>query len=111
MSELSDFLEAGFTEASATIGTESLSIDGGDSVDVVKAESTHEREWEGRGYQSDASLSIVCQTSEFEAIYLLDATDYVGKPCTLEDIPWKIGTIKRGDYFMTIELLSLNQAE
>jgi len=111
MSELSDFLSSGFISASATIGTKSLSIDGGDSVDVVSAESTHEREWEGRGYQSDASLTVVCQTPDFDAIYLLDASDYVGMPCTLADNPWKIGTVRRGEYFITIELLSINQAE
>jgi hypothetical protein len=110
MSILSDFISAVAPIARTVIGSETLSIAGGTAIAGTFNEARHSREYEEGGFERDAMMDFVVETATFEATYTAAASAYLGKTATARGATWRVGSVNRGAFFVTVGLVATNKS-
>lgn len=110
MSILSVFIDAVSPVAQTVIGTETLAIGGGTSISGTFSEARNSRDYEEGGFERDGILDFVVGTSAFVAAYPNAATLYLGKAATARGETWRVNSISKGAFFVTIGLVSTNKS-
>jgi hypothetical protein len=110
MSILSDFISAVAPIARTVIGSETLSIAGGTAIAGTFNEARHSREYEEGGFERDAMMDFVCETATFEASYQSGANAYLGKTATARGATWRVASVNRGAFFVTVGLVATNKS-
>jgi hypothetical protein len=110
MSILSDFINAVAPIARTVIGSETLSIAGGTAIAGTFNESRHSREYEQGGFERDATMDFVVETGTFNAAYTASVTSYLGKAATGRGESWRVSSISKGAFFVTVGLVSTNKS-
>lgn len=110
MSILGDFIASVSPIARAVIGAESLTIAGGTAISGTFSEARHSRDYEEGGFERDATLDFVVETGIFSAAYSSTATSYLGKVATARGDSWRIASISKGAFFVTVGLVSTNKS-
>lgn len=110
MSLLSDFVAAAAPVATAIIGGESLSIAGGTAISGIPGEARFSRDYEDGGFEPEAMLDFVVQSSVFAAAYPAAAKTYIGKAATLRGASWRVSSVDVGASFVTVSLISTNKS-
>jgi hypothetical protein len=110
MSILSDFISAVAPIAQAVIGTETLSIAGGTAIAGTYNEARNSRDYEEGGFERDAMMDFVVETASFSAAYAGAVADYLGKSSTGRGDTWRVSSISKGAFFVTIGLVSTNKS-
>lgn len=110
MSILSDFVSAIAPLAREIIGSETLSIAGGTAIAGTFNEDRHSREYEEGGFERDAMMDFVVETATFEAAYTSTASAYLGKTATARGATWRVSSISRGAFFVTVGLVATNKS-
>jgi hypothetical protein len=110
MSILSDFITAVAPIAQAVIGTETLSIAGGTAISGTYSEARHSRDYEDGGFERDAMLDFVVQTATFSTAYTAAVTSYLGKAAAGRGDTWRVSSISKGAFFVTVGLVSTNKS-
>lgn len=112
-SPLQRFTQAAYTISSSIIGTESLTISGGDEVSGVLNESTHRKEYED-GFEQTGALEFVIDVSAFRAAYPGTFDSYRGKSAVARQQDWRIEQIRGGGatdgQFVIISLVPPNKS-
>lgn len=109
MSKLTDFVSSKFALARAIIGGETLTIGDGPALSVVFNELTRTRSLETGGWDQEITLSAVARLSDWSESYPLGIASYFGKTATARGDTFRIGTIRAGQSFVTLELVSLKK--
>ena len=104
MSLLSSFASQGHAVASAVIGVETVTIDGGDGVAAVLNEIVTARDFESGGHAPSNTLRAVIKTTVFNAAYSGAAGSYLGKDATARGVTMTVSSISKGALFVEIEL-------
>lgn len=104
MSRLTQFARAGFGQARTVIGGEDLTVSDGTAVSAVLAEVDQSRDYDGKGFDRDQSLTAVVDLAEWAAAYPLADSAYLGKVATARGITWRVGGITSGASFVTLRL-------
>jgi hypothetical protein len=110
MSILSDFISAVAPIARTVIGSETLSIAGGTAIAGTYNEARHSREYEEGGFERDAMMDFVVETGIFEAAYQSGANAYLGKTAAARGDTWRVSSISKGAFFVTVGLVSTNKS-
>jgi hypothetical protein len=110
MSLVSAFAAAAATQAFAIMGTQTLSIGGGDPVDIVGAETMDGSELMEYAQDPNTQKTCVCKRSAFDAAYPLDSQSYLKKSATTESRVFRVGSINRGRDFVIIALTGKERA-
>ena len=110
MSILSDFISAVAPIAQAVIGTETLSIAGGTAIAGTYNEARNSRDYEEGGFERDAMLDFVVQTAIFSTAYTAAVTSYLGKAAAGRGDTWRVLSISKGAFFVTVGLVSTNKS-
>jgi hypothetical protein len=110
MSILSDFIDTVAPIARTVIGAETLSIAGGTSISGTYSEARHSRDYEEGGFERDAMLEFVVQTATFSAAYTAAVTSYLGKAAAGRGDTWRVSSISKGAFFVTVGLVSTNKS-
>jgi len=110
MSLLTDFISTAAPQALATIGTEPLSIAGGDAVQAVLAEETASRDFTDVGFSPAASLTAVALVADWSVIYPGSAIFYVGKSAGARGKTFRVGSVDIGREFVKISLTEKEKA-
>jgi len=110
MSILSDFISAVAPIARTVIGSETLSIAGGTAIAGTFNEARHSREYEEGGFERDAMMDFVCETGTFETSYQSGANAYLGKTATARGATWRVASVNRGTFFVTVGLVATNKS-
>ena len=103
MSLLSSFALQGHAVASAVIGLETITINGGGGVAAVLNEIVTSRDYETGGQSTDNTIRAVVKTSVFNTSYAGDAGAYLGKDATVRGITMTVASISTGLSFVEIE--------
>lgn len=91
------------------IGTQSLSIDGGDAISAVIAEAEEGRDSVDGGFDKTQSLTVVVRTSIFQATYAADPITYEGQTATIFGRTLRIESISTGSTVTTINFSSTSK--
>lgn len=110
MSILSNFTKAAHSLARGIIGGESLTIRGGAAVSGIASEVTASRDYEEGGFEGSSTLEFVIDATEFVAAYPASLATYQGKTATARGETWRVATIKKGAFFVTVSLVSVNKS-
>jgi hypothetical protein len=110
MSLLSDFGSAIAPLAREIIGAETLSIAGGTAISGTFNEARHSRDYEDGGFERDAMMDFVVVTETFTAAYTAATNTYIGKSATARSETWRVASISKGAFFVTIGLISTNKS-
>lgn len=110
MSILSDFISAVAPIARTVIGAETLSIAGGTAISGTFNEAHHSRDYEEGGFERDAMMDFVVETGTFTAAYTAAANSYLGKSVTARGDTWRVSSVSKGAFFVTIGLVSTNKS-
>jgi hypothetical protein len=110
MSILSDFIDTVAPIARTVIGAETLSIAGGTAISGTYSEARHSRDYEDGGFERDAMLDFVVQTATFSAAYTAAVTSYLGKAAAGRGDTWRVSSISKGAFFVTVGLVSTNKS-
>lgn len=110
MSILSDFISSVAPIARTVIGAETLSISGGTSISGTFNEARHSRDYEDGGFERDAMMDFVVETGTFETAYTSTTSSYLGKSATGRSESWRVASISKGAFFVTIGLISTNKS-
>lgn len=110
MSILSDFIDTVAPIARTVIGAETLSIAGGTAINGTYSESRHSRDYEDGGFERDAMLDFVVQTATFSTAYTAAVSSYLGKTAAGRGDTWRVSSISKGAFFVTVGLVSTNKS-
>ena len=110
MSILSDFISSVAPIARTVIGAETLSISGGTAISGTFNEARHSRDYEDGGFERDAMMDFVVEASIFNTAYTALVTTYLGKSATGRGESWRVSSISKGAFFVTIGLVSTNKS-
>jgi hypothetical protein len=110
MSILSDFIDAVAPIAREVIGSETISIGGGAAISGTFNEARHSRDYEDGGFERDATMDFVVGSSAFVTAYPLAGSEYLGKAATARGDSWRVSSISKGAFFVTIGLVSTNKS-
>jgi hypothetical protein len=110
MSILSDFIDAVAPIARTVIGGETLSSAGGTAIAGTFNEARHSRDYEEGGFERDAMMDFVVQTATFSAAYTAAVTSYLGKAAAGRGDTWRVASISKGAFFVTVGLVSTNKS-
>lgn len=105
MSLLSNFANAGFTTASAIIGTVTISIDGGEAIACVENELRASRDYEVGRMAVENTLTVVCRRSVFDAAYTESVNSYFGARATVGGRTLTVESISKGVSHVSIDLV------
>ena len=103
---MTDFAKAAFTAARSVIGGESISIAGGTAVSCVLNEVSDSRGFETGGYEAEVELEAVADLTEFVDAYAATPPSYRGKTVTARGRTFRLDTIRTGQGFVTLRLIS-----
>lgn len=106
MSSLTDFAKAQFATARQVIGGEDVAIAGGTAISCVLNEVTDSRGFEQGGYEAEVELEAVAELAEFQAAYVSSPPTYRGKTATARGRTFRIDTLRTGQGFVTLRLIS-----
>ena len=110
MSILSDFIDTVAPLARTVIGAETLSIGGGTAISGTFNEARHSRDYEDGGFERDAMMDFVVEAGTFNAAYTAAVTSYLGKAATARGDSWRVSSISKGAFFVTVGLVSTNKS-
>jgi len=110
MSILSDFITTVTPIARTVIGSETLSIAGGTAIAGTFNEARHSRDYEEGGFERDAMMDFVAETATFEAAYTSTASAYLGKTASGRSATWRVASVSRGAFFVTVGLVATNKS-
>jgi hypothetical protein len=110
MSILGNFISSIAPITQTVIGADTLTIGNGMAIIGTFNEARHLRDYENGGFERDAIIEFVVGTTTFEAAYTDNANAYLGKKATARSITWRVASIRRGDFFVTLGLVSTNKA-
>jgi hypothetical protein len=110
MSILSDFISAVAPIARTVIGSETLSIAGGTAIAGTYNEARHSREYEEGGFERDAMMDFVVETGAFDLAYPANVTSYLGKAAIGRSDTWRVSSISKGAFFVTVGLVATNKS-
>ena len=110
MSILGDFISTIAPLARTVIGSETLSIAGGTVIAGTYNEARHSRDYEDGGFERDAMMDFVVETALFSAAYAGAVADYLGKTATGRGDTWRVSSISKGAFFVTVGLVSTNKS-
>jgi len=110
MSILSEFISSVAPIARAVIGAETLYSEGGTAISGTFNEARHSRDYEEGGFDRDAMMDFVVETATFASAYAGSVTDYLGKAATARDDSWRVSSISKGAFFVTVGLVSTNKS-
>jgi len=110
MSILSDFIDTVSPIARTVIGAETLSIAGGTAISGTYSEARHSRDYEEGGFERDAMLDFVVQTATFSTAYTASVASYLGKAAAGRGDTWRVSSISKGAFFVTVGLVSTNKS-
>lgn len=110
MSILSDFTRAAHSLAQSIIGGETLTIRGGSAVTGTASEVTSSRDYEEGGFEGLSMLDFVIDATDFSTAYPAAISSYQGKTATARGETWRVATIKKGAFFVTVSLVSTNKS-
>ena len=110
MSMLSDFIDTVAPIARTVIGADTLSIGGGASISGIFNEARHSRDYEDGGFERDATMDFVVDVTAFTASYTAVITTYIGKAATARSESWRVASISKGAFFVTVGLISTNKS-
>lgn len=110
MSILSDFISSVTPIAQAVIGTETLAINGGTAIAGTYNEARNSRDYEEGGFERDAMMDFVVEAATFNAAYASAVTSYLGKAAIGRGESWRVASISKGGFFVTIGLVSTNKS-
>lgn len=106
MSHLTDFAAAAFAKARTTIGGEAVTIAGGSAVSCVLNSVSDSRGFESGGYEAEVELEAVADVTEFQAAYADTPPSYRGKTATARGRTFRIDTVRTGQGFVRLRLIS-----
>lgn len=106
MSQITDFVAAQLAKARTIIGGESVSIAGGTAISCVLNEVTDSRGYESGGYEDEIEMEAVADLTEFQAAYSSSPPTYRGKTATARSRTFRIESIRTGQSFVTMRLIS-----
>ncbi|MGA0846891.1 MAG: hypothetical protein ACO3RV_10135 [Luteolibacter sp.] len=106
MSQLTDFAAAQFAKARTIIGGESVAIAGGSAISCVLNEVSDARGFESGGYEDEVEMEAVVDLVTFQASYAASPKTYRGKTATARGRTFRIESIKTGQSFVTLRLIS-----
>ena len=106
MSQLTDFASAQFAKARTIIGGETVAIAGGTAVSCVLNEVSDSRDFETGGYEADVELEAVVDLATFQAAYSSSPPTYRGKTALARSRTFRIDTLRTGQSFVTLRLIS-----
>ncbi len=110
MSILSDFIRAVAPLAQAVIGTETLAINGGAAITGTYNEARNSRDYEEGGFERDGMMDFVVETAIFTAAYPASEKTYLGQKAVGRAETWRVSSISKGAFFVTISLVSTNKS-
>ena len=85
------------------LGTETVSIDGGGTVDAVLNELVTARDFESGGHAPENTLRAVIKVADFDQAYASAVGLYLGKDATVRGITMTVASISKGISFVEIE--------
>jgi hypothetical protein len=111
MSIVTAFCQSASSLAAAMLGAEPLTIGGGAAVDSVLAEVSAGREFSAIGMDASTTMTAVVRLVDWLAAYPLPAADYIGKRATARNTTFRVGGIRAGAAFVTVELEDVNEVQ
>lgn len=109
MSDLSDFSRAAHDEAQAIIGTESLTIGGGNAVTATVGEMERNRESDMGGFEKvKRTVAVVDSVEILESYPTLQG--HIGSLATFKNETWRVDSFREGAFFTEVVLIDQEES-
>jgi tRNA A37 threonylcarbamoyltransferase TsaD len=110
MSLLTEFVTSALSQASAIIGTETVTIAGGTALNCVLNQIQDQRDLVDGGFDMSPTLDAVCDMADFIAAYPHLASSYLGKIAVARERNWRVTGIETRNPIVVIHLTDTAKA-
>lgn len=104
MSKLSDFIDAAAPQATAIIGTETLTLSTGATLAGIRNATKRSRDFQDIGIDIDGAFDFVVSASDFHAAFPAGAKAMMGTTATLAGNTYRVRGVEDGAFFVTVSL-------
>jgi hypothetical protein len=104
MSKLSDFVNAAAPKAVAVIGSEALTIEGFQAIQIVPNSIRRERDFAEMGMDYDGRVECTVLTTDFNSTITAGGKAIQGKTATLGNETFRVRGVDEGRFFVTVTL-------